>query len=385
MLGKHSKNVGKKIHGENVHIGDETIYYTTTSVNLPAAGDAVDEYCGHEADLEDVLGMLNGGNRVLIHTWGGFGKTEFARKLAQGGFNRRAYLIDCSDSPASALAKCAEGGKDESERTAAAVKELNELDNGSLIIFDNVQNGDDAKYIINRFGNAQASILVTSRLEINRGFSSGLKSFELKPLDDKEAVEMFRRYHIAPNDGGERRAYSEEEKQTVEQIVELSGNHTLTLELLAKTCRFSGKKPSQILSVMREKGFSLEGINTKISANNSAEDRKFIEHLEMLFDITGISEEHPELIPLLKKLCVLDVTQIPSDALVKWCCEEDNNGLNELAKLGWLREKGLEYTMHNVVSEVLRRKLEPTFEDIESIAKVLKKEFDTAWNDVKLR
>ena len=133
---------------------------------------------------------------------------------------------------------------------------------------------------------------------------------------------MFRRYHIAPNDGGERRAYSEEEKQTVEQIVGLSGNHTLTLELLAKTCRFSGKKPSQILSVMREKGFSLEGINTKISANNSAEDRKFIEHLEMLFDITGISEEHPELIPLLKKLCVLDVTQIPSDALVKWCCEE---------------------------------------------------------------
>ncbi|MBO4305644.1 MAG: hypothetical protein J5890_00500, partial [Clostridia bacterium] len=286
MFGKLSKNVGKKIHGENVHIGDETIYYTTISVNLPAAGDAVDEYCGHEADLEAVLGMLNEGNRVLIHTWGGFGKTEFARKLAQGGFNRRAYLIDCSDSPASALAKCAEGGKDESERTAAAVKEINELDNGSLIIFDNVQDEDGAKDIINRFGNAQASILVTSRLEINRGFSSGLKSFELKPLDDKEAVEMFRRYHIAPNDGGERRAYSEEEKQTVEQIVGLTGNHTLTLELLAKTCRFSGKKPSQILSVMREKGFSLEGINTKISANNSAEDRKFIEHLEMLFDIT---------------------------------------------------------------------------------------------------
>ena len=356
------------------------IYYSSApKAYLPAPPPPVDEYCGHENELNDIFEMLTRGRNVLLHTWGGVGKTEFALKLAAEHFSGNAVYLDCSNSVNTALANCTEGSTDFKQQINCAVQELRERSHW-LAIFDNVQSAQDAKTALSRLNGSGVRVVLTARkkLELN-----GCDAHELSTLGN-DAAELFHRYHIE-KENGVRRPYSEDELACVEKIVKLSGEHTLTLELLAKTCRASGRSVFDILKAMNEEGFSLKGINTRVVRQNEDEALRFIEHLEKLYDISGIVNEHAELIPLMKKLCVLDVSDCQAGDLVRWCTEEDNDRLNQLARLGWLREKGLRYTMHNVVSEVLKRKLEPKFADIEETAKALNMELDAIWNDTERR
>ena len=346
---------------------------------LPAPPPPVDEYCGHENELNEIFERLTCGRNVLLHTWGGVGKTEFALKLAAEHFSGNAVFFDCSNSVNTALANCTVGSTDFGQQINCAVQELRER-SSPLAIFDNVQSAQDAKTALSLLNGSGVRVVLTARkkLELN-----GCDEHELSTLGN-DAAELFHRYHIE-KENGVRRPYSEDELACVEKIVKLSGEHTLTLELLAKTCRASGRSVFDILKAMNEEGFSLEGINTRVVRQNEDTALRFIEHLEKLYDISGIVNEHAELIPLMKKLCVLDVSECHARDLVRWCTEEDNDRLNQLARLGWLREKGLRYTMHNVVSEVLKRKLEPKFADIEETAKALNMELDAIWNDTERR
>ena len=344
---------------------------------LPAPPPPVDEYCGHENELNDIFERLTRGRNVLLHTWGGVGKTEFALKLAAERFGGNAVFFDCSNSVNTALANCTEGSTDFGQQINCAVQELRERSHW-LAIFDNVQSAQDAKTALSLLNGSGVRVVLTARkkLELN-----GCDEHELSTLGN-DAAELFHRYHIE-KENGVRRPYSEDELACVKKIVKLSGEHTLTLELLAKTCRASGRSVFDILNAMNEKGFSLEGINTRVVRQNEDTALRFIEHLEKLYDISGIVNDHTELIPLMKKLCVLDVSDCHAGDLVRWCAEEDNECLNQLVRLGWLREKGLRYTMHNVVSEVLKRKLEPKFADIEETAKALDAELDDIRNNAE--
>ena len=366
---------GHVINGINNRI-EQHITYQKPTVVLPQPPPPVDEYCGREADAVKVLELLDNSHAVLVHTWGGIGKTEFALKLAQDRFFGKAVFFDCSNSVDTALANCTSGTTDYNQQVACAVNELREKEDW-LAVFDNIQSAGDAAKVLERFNSFGIMLLMTARQNFN---TSGCGKYELPTVED--GAELFRRYHI-DEENGERRAYSEEELSCVNEIVRLAGGHTLTLELLAKTCRASGRSVFDILNAMEEKGFSLEGIAAKVTRKNADEAHRFIEHLEKLYDIAGVVENHSELIPLMKKLCVLDVSDTPSAELIRWCVIEDNDSLNELARLGWLREKALRYTMHNVVSEVLKRKLEPSYSDIEDTAEAINNELIAVWNDVE--
>ena len=370
--------------GQNVIVGDNNTIVQNVLPNVNAVLNAPDapaaEYCGHETDIDDVCGFLEQEHRVLIYTWGGLGKTEFALKLAEQKYRRRAYFFDCSSSFDNALIECVSGTTDYNERLAAAKIGISMLGD-SLLIFDNIQSTADAKKIVEYFGNSSVHILLTSRKELN---AAGYKKYELPFLSEDEAFEVFRRYH-SEFDEGELKNYTEEETKCVGEIVRLSGLHTLTLELLAKTCRESGRSVGYLLEKMREKGFSLEGVMTTVARKNSDDYKRFIEHLEKLFDIADIESSHSELIPLMKTLSVLDVTDIPIDTLTRWCGLDDNEKLNELYRMGWLRKKRERYSMHNVVSETLVRKLAPSFNDARASASAILSELNKACGDDKLK
>ncbi|MBR5949366.1 MAG: tetratricopeptide repeat protein, partial [Clostridia bacterium] len=368
---------GDIIGGINNRI-EKHITYQKPTVVLPQPPPPVDEYCGREADAFKVVELLDNSHAVLVHTWGGIGKTEFALKLAQDRFFGKAVFFDCSNSVDTALANCTSGTTDYNQQVACAVNELREKEDW-LAVFDNIQSAGDAAKVLERFNSSGIMLLMTARQNFN---TSGCGKYELPTVED--GAELFRRYHI-DEENGERCAYSEEELSCVNEIVRLAGGHTLTLELLAKTCRASGRSVFDILKAMKEKGFSLEGIAAKVTRKNADEAHRFIEHLEKLYDIAGVVENHSELSPLMKKLCALDVSDTPSAELVRWCVIEDNDSLNELARLGWLREKALRYTMHNVVSEVLKQKIEPSYSDIEDTAEAINNELDSVWNDVERR
>ncbi len=371
---------GKRVEaGHDAIIGDVTyITNKTVTVSTDAAPLPVEEYCGHNVDLDSVFSILQEGKPVVLYTWGGMGKTEFALKLVNEKYKGKGFFLDCSTNIDSALAKCASGSDDNAELIKSAIEHIRKIDDG-CVIFDNVQSVSDAKKINTYFANCSFSVILTSRKRLS---ARGCKLIELPALSEKEAIEMFRCYHLEPDDDGNIRNYSEEELECVREIVNRTGQHTLSLELLAKTCRASGKTVFEILNAVKEQGFSLNGVVTRVQRNDSDTAQRFIEHIEKLFDVASLEANFPELIPVLKKLCVLNVAEIHFSDLTRWCCLVDNESLNELERLGWLRLKNERFTMHGIVAEALRRKLSPTFSDIEDTANIICEDLQAAYDDV---
>ena len=368
-------------HGQfnlNSNVDNSThlnIYISGMTIGIPYTMPPVPEYTGHGQKLEDVQEKLEEGV-VLIHDWGGMGKTEFANKLGASYYQGKSFMLNCTNGVDAALADCCAGaGKDFKERRNAVIEQIREkFGADTLVVFDNVgkeeEKEKDVDLINKYFSQAPCRKLITSR----RALGERIIRIPLGTLDEAEAVELFKKYHAK----GE---YTDAENGCITDIVRRSGRHALTLKLLAKTCNAADIGVDEMLSRMKREGFAI-GIAETVEHDGS--DEVFIEHMKKLFDITGVLKEDAGFETLFKKLCVLDVTNADKRMLRTWCGESDLNRLNSLAKLGWLRDdKG--FTMHNVVSEVLRQKLHPTFADVESTAKVLKKELEEARDDDKLR
>ena len=367
-----------KIH--DIHDNEASVYINSPqlvihlpgmTIGIPYTMPPVPEYTGHGQKLEDVRKELEKGV-VLIYDWGGMGKTEFANKLGASYYQGKSFMLNCTNGVDAALADCCAGaGKAFDERRGAVIEQIRgNFGADTLFVFDNVGKKEDVDLINMYFSQAPCRKLITSR----RALGERTIKIPLGALDEAEAVELFKKYHAK----GE---YTDAENGCITDIVRRSGRHALTLKLLAKTCNAADIGVDEMLSRMEREGFDI-GIAETVEHGGS--DEVFIEHMKKLFDITGVLKEDAGFEALFKKLCVLDVTNADKRMLMTWCGESDLNRLNRLAKLGWLRDdKG--FTMHNVVSEVLRQKLHPTFADIESTAQVLNGELDAAWNDVKLR
>ena len=367
-----------KIH--DIHDNEASVYINSPqfvihlpgmTIGIPYTMPPVPEYTGHGQKLEDVRKELEKGV-VLIYDWGGMGKTEFANKLGASYYQGKSFMLNCTNGVDAALADCCAGaGKAFDERRGAVIEQIRgNFGADTLFVFDNVGKKEDVDLINMYFSQAPCRKLITSR----RALGERTIRIPLGALDEAEAVELFKKYHAK----GE---YTDAENGCITDIVRRSGRHALTLKLLAKTCNAAAIGVDEMLSRMEREGFDI-GIAETVEHGGS--DEVFIEHMKKLFDITGVLNEDAGFEALFKKLCVLDVTNADKRMLMTWCGESDLNRLNRLAKLGWLRDdKG--FTMHNVVSEVLRQKLHPTFEDIESTAQVLKKELEEARDDDKLR
>ncbi|MBR3459659.1 MAG: tetratricopeptide repeat protein, partial [Clostridia bacterium] len=366
-----------KIH--DIHDNEASVYINSPqfvihlpgmTIGIPYTMPPVPEYTGHGQKLEDVRKELEKGV-VLIYDWGGMGKTEFANKLGTSYYQEKSFMLNCTNGVDAALADCCAGaGKAFDERRGAVIEQIRgNFGADTLFVFDNVGKKEDVDLINMYFSQAPCRKLITSR----QALGERTIRIPLGALDEAEAVELFKKYHAK----GE---YTDAENGCITDIVRRSGRHALTLKLLAKTCNAAAIGVDEMLSRMKREGFDI-GIAETVEHGGS--DEIFIEHMKKLFDITGVLKEDAGFEALFKKLCVLDVTNADKRMLMTWCGESDLNRLNKLANLGWLRDdKG--FTMHNVVSEVLRQKLHPTFADIESTAKVLKKELEEA-RDVELR
>ncbi|MBR5718333.1 MAG: tetratricopeptide repeat protein, partial [Clostridia bacterium] len=347
------------------------IHLPGMTIVIPSTMPPVPEYTGHGEKLKNVRKKLEEGV-VLIYDWGGMGKTEFANKLGASYYQRKSFMLNCANGVDAALADCCAGaGKAFDERRNAVIEQIREkFGADTLFVFDNVGKKEDVDLINMYFSQAPCRKLITSR----RALGERTIKIPLGALDEAEAVELFKKYHAKDE-------YTDAENGCITDIVRRSGRHALTLKLLAKTCNAADIGVDEMLSRMEREGFDI-GIAETVEHGGS--DEVFIEHMKKLFDITGVLNEDAGFEALFKKLCVLDVTNADKRMLMTWCGESDLNRLNRLAKLGWLRDdKG--FTMHNVVSEVLRQKLHPTFADIENTAQVLNDELDAAWNDDKLR
>ena len=101
----------------------------------------------------------------------------------------------------------------------------------------------------------------------------------------------------------------------MDKIVDLSGRHTLTVELLARTTQVAAMSVKALHDTLVDKGFNLnEAIGERVGTfwRNEKEKKPIFNHLLKIFDLSGVTESERH---LLTNLAVLPAVYIPIDEI----------------------------------------------------------------------
>lgn len=312
---------------------------------------------GREAELQEIGRRLASGQKpVVLWGFGGIGKTELAieygrRRLAQEA--GQVYFVRFADSFADTLtgpvADAASGySKIDPVTQKAKPKELvleeilnhlKELGPDDLLIIDNVDKaGSDfaaltAESAYTRLCSLPVRLLLTTRSE-----QEG--QMEVRSLDLQALRAIMRKFYPA-------------EDQTLDPLIEAVGRHTLTVEIMARMLKADRQlTPQQLLARLHQTGALNRPDDIPVATQKdrslpgAGEKKRIYEHLRILFDCTGLSDQ--------EKMLLRHAFLIPDqgmDSTLFCACEERAAAaaLDHLIQLGWVQETQVEervLTMH---------------------------------------
>ena len=321
------------------------------------------DYLRREAELKAVKALIieNTAIKLQISGIGGIGKTSFCchlfgdclKKLTAGKTPAEirhlgwiSYDGDLKTSVFRRFDGAGVFGEDAAGYWECAQMLFRRL-NSSLLLF--IDNADDmTEEELDFLRSCSCRVIVTAREQLG-----GLDDFPLPLLDDAQCVELYRHHS---------KDKKPEDETVIQQIVETAGHHTQTVCLLARTQRESGYSAQELLTALRENGFSLEDISVSVDSDRPEGnvEATFIEHMSKLFDIAKIHE--PKQIHALKLFALLAPNQpLPRRTLNEWFGQDV---LKKLIKRGWLNtdENGDVY-IHPVIAETLKSKYPPDSAD----------------------
>ncbi len=315
---------------------------------------------GRENDLAALAEMLKKTERVvLVNGLGGIGKTEVCKSFFYSHYNQYNYAawIDWISSLKESLVN-ALGGDDsqfiqpgEKESVDERFKKINarlrHMRETVLLVVDNIENPGDADL------DALAALPSTVKVLVNsRSFIEGYEVRNLDYLSAGECRTLFYEFYKGKRDD-----------ETVDNIVTLSGYHTLTVELLAKTAFHAGMSIQELNGTLKRKGFNLNEVAGETVAtvwHNEKEKKRFFDHLVKVFDISGVTEEE---LSVLVNMAVLPAIYIPMAWVREWLKLKDNNPVTSLVEKGWIKRDGVgketRLYLHPVMQEVVKYRAKP--------------------------
>ena len=344
-------------------------------------------FVGRERKLAEIKKELTGNAKLLLlNGMGGIGKTEMCRKLFHEAINEGLKEVDrvgwitlIGSVEQSFFRKFEEIDRpsDNAEKYLdQAGRYINSLGGRLLLFVDNANDisGRDAEWLL-RLG---CKIVLTSRNErIERMLPIEIERLEIEDcrvlyrLHSKTGIPDTESYYGFP------RVPDGSPDDDLDGILELAQRHTLAVELLAKTQRASGKTTAQMLGLLRQSGFSLNGISEAVSYRHNPElpvqdknEEIFIRQFSKVFDIAGIIGEKRRVIRLFS---LLAPESVEFGAAKDWLCLPDLDAINSLVNSGWLvsgeffmdtagTERRFGFSMHPLISSVVRHQDMPDYE-----------------------
>ena len=369
----------------DVHIGD--IYHIQGELRtvpfelntLPYV--AKESVIGRDQDLIQVKASLQTSDRVvLVNGIGGIGKTTLTKYFIANfrkGYNYIAWINNTSNikeaftndvalidslhlrQDIESLPKNEQWIDQAFSLILNRMRQLggNRNQQHNLLIIDNAGEDIEHTQILDQIAlRPNWKVLVTSRERL-----LGFTEYELGFLSKEDAKRLFYLHY-----------QRERDDTLVEEILELIGYHTLTIELLAKTCQtHPSLNLSTLLDSLYKEGISIskavkvsmenyEKVNTRISINKC---------LELAFDLGEFSKYTTELYVLLQ-FSILPSGNFSFELIkelfgTKYSVNNEKesliDNLNFLAAKGWLRKTAIGYESHPVLMEVVIKKEKPPF------------------------
>jgi tetratricopeptide (TPR) repeat protein len=384
---QYSKNVlyKSKVYATgNVHIGD--IYIINgiqreipLQLNTIPFIDKAD-VIGRDNDLQKINKLLQNSDKlVLVNGLGGIGKTTLAKYFIaefKEQFNYIAWikitsnikesfvndrqLVDslCLTEELENLAKNSKWVNEAFDLLTNRMKQLSSEEVGckNLLIIDNITEEVEEQRLIDAISlRPNWKVLVTSRQQLE-----GFELYELGFLSLPDSKQLFYRHFNR-----------EQNDELVEEIVQMVGLHTLTIELLAKTVQnHFGLNLQKLKVALKKEGLNIsKAVAIKMPNYDRGEVKTYIfKCLEVAFDLTDFVENTMGLY-ILTHFSILPPNNIPyEDIKVLFGVKHGNekseadliDTLNDLVIKGWLSKTENGYWGHSVILDIIRQKEKPT-------------------------
>ena len=293
---------------------------------------------GRKVELKEVDKVIKDSHRLALTGIEGIGKTELAKAYGkkQSKYYANIVFLQFHNSLKQTIADLhfqtdkPEMMDDEKfDYHFACLKVLGEYD---LIILDNFNILPENEELWREFFGLRANILITTHIEM----PESIPKMQVNKLENSELLSIFYQY--------DRKADQDEEN--VKKILKSVYYHTLTVELVAKTCKNARITPQKILQELTSEKTLQESTPGKgIMRLNSAEIQAakdtiptsgaLSDHIRKLFNLQNLSAED---LQTLRNMVLMPNTGISVELFYAWSGAENYNSINRLIRLGWIRE-----------------------------------------------
>lgn len=325
-----------------------------------------DNFVGRESELAEIAKRFETDRIVVLSGLGGMGKTELAVRYGQEYTRsgrgqvyfvhfRKDFFHTVTDEIAPVIPGLTEQGLDENGKYQEAMKVLQSLDSGDILILDNA---DWANFSALRraLNGLPMKVLVTTRMDVAKAVSvAALHREALYAIFWQQEVDIL--------------------QEEMDALIEAVEGHTLTVDLMARTMRRGRRAATaeKLLTALKEhdlaKGFS----KVEIDYAGSPEQARINEHLKAVFRVAELGADVQE---LLRCATLLPTKGMDDELFLASFVEEAEDWLDDLIEGGWLyMENGL-LRIHPVIRIVCIEVLKPTGENCNSFLHKLWNTFD---------
>lgn len=238
---------------------------------------------------------------------------------------------------------------------------LSNLPHPSVLIIDNLLSTCIDTELFNSLTSCPITILANSQ-STQTLFTDVI---EVDFLSTEACVQLFNTHTTYRDNSG-----------ALSELIELSGRHPLTIELLAKMVESTLTTLPDLLSQIKQTGFDLSQLpNTLMHAelNSVVHDNTctldVAQHVEKLFAISGLNENQQR---ILRLMAILPFSQYQgANDLVPWLTLESEAFLVQLSILGWLQHKGDCFSIHPIIANAALQHQAPRTNELEALTKII--------------
>ncbi len=314
-------------------------------------------FLGREELLDDINRLFKEGNRVVfLEGIGGIGKSELAKQYARSHKNEYDNIIfmtysgsledtvcDLSNIEIEGLQRGNEDTKAFFERKMKVIRSI--ADEKTLFIVDNFDVDNDER--MEDFLEGRHRVIFTTRNRHNIG-----KTIRVSAIDSEDVL-----LNIFEENYDDANYDMEAERPYLLKLFERVENHTYMIELIAKQMKASYLSAEEMLRYMRD-----GSIKTALpeTVPGRKDQKTAFGHMCSVFNLNSISDEDAA---ILRYLSIMGPKGVPAARFRDWAELKSFEGINALVRKSWVRSEGRKFSLHPLVSDVVRELLQPTVEN----------------------
>lgn len=280
--------------------------------------------------LDQKLRESNG--KIYIQGLSGLGKTEFAKEFwykskENKTFKYFAWIEFTDDLESSFRSQFDPLGLKKSRPKVSRdelLKIVQNMGNELFIVIDNFYSGKDflKDDFLSDLCALNCTILITTTEKLDY---LGLKQHELSVLSLENCISLFKDYYSIESDD-----------KKISSIAEMTGYHTILIELISKSCNEEEISLDEIIVFLSENNLKYSDIGISSFHPRLATDKSVSEQLTKLFSIMSNRLSKDEL-DLLIKFSIFKTIPFLIESVKELFELKSRDSLRRLVKLGWIK------------------------------------------------